>query len=184
MINSIHDANTEFPKVDVTESAKRVDLHINATDDVSGIYIIEATVVGPLEKTPLTETTLANPPYILSLNIPPGVEPGTWTLKAVVLTDVAENKQVYNNSDLWGADGEFEVVSEEDTDAPDVASIEIDDSNANADNNGTAMIDFRFTDVGTGIFYFEAVVESPNGKEYKLDPGTSGAVKSGKFTVV
>lgn len=189
-----------FPStVDVTESETRATFTLNITDDQSGVSGFSMGFTSP-------SGTAVNFPFFApdlisgtpnsgvweeTIIFPPFIEPGTWEIRSIYITDLASNSASYNTETLTSLSlpTGFTVLSAGyDADPPEVVDMSFSPSTIDV-STGHQLVTLRahITDNLAGLESAFANLESPSGPQTILSRRSmhrvSGTAQDGMYVV-
>jgi len=176
---NIVDMNFDPKSVDTSASSQCITFTTHLTDDLSGIYSMQTWFQSPSGEQStgfrfwsaedLISGDTLDGVYVSKVRLPQYSEKGIWKLDYVHISDKVHNNRWLSQSDIadLGFPTEFEVVSDGDTEPPNVVSFNFDPKHVDTSTSHQDII-FRMglTDDLSGVASFSGQFKSLSGDQY------------------
>jgi hypothetical protein len=177
--------------VNTTAAPATVQLNFTATDDLSGVTGIQVSLLSPSGGSsqqasssfaPSTTTTSS-----VTITLPRGAEPGSWTVNGLFLTDAAGNSLTLDTNGINGKGfpTTLTVTSSTDNIPPVLTGLTVSPAAVNTSANAANVtVGFSATDDVSGVKTVQVVFVSPTGVSTQQATVTLTPATSATGTVV
>ncbi len=159
--------------VDVTDSSAVVDITIGWEDDISGLEYLNIYFYSPSGGQSVYSNYWAPEPSLgdtvtVTMTIEQYAEEGTWSAAQIYLQDLTGNSVWLDSTELAniGYPTDLEVISEQDTSAPEVTYFDFSPDTVNVtDSSAVIDVTIGWVDMGSGLDWINFWFYSPSGEQ-------------------